>query len=338
LTPRARVLPALACALALLVAACAPTAGRKAPGGAADAPARALILYVVHGNANYTYHDDEGRRHLADIEAVAQALEVARRSTRAEVFIFHQKRTRFLGIFPGPAGRMIHYRNGAPLEDTAYGGSGQGDFAAEAALFHRLSRAPWLPACGPDSTGPQALFVYFGHEIAAAEAARGLARFAAPCGAHRPFSLVVLSACHGGTPAMARALAPYSDYLLASPGELHLSYLDTRPLAEGLGEAPQAPRNLGDTLARASFARLKKKTVTAISLALYDTKKASAYLEEHRAAWETAAAAPLHAYNDCSELAGFGPGGSASGAEVLYRPSRFGVDRSKSFHSGWECP
>lgn len=313
-----RLLLAFSCGLSLI--ACAPARPGRAVSAAAGPPV-ALLVYIIDGDGDYTYHDDAGNRHRADEEALAQAREVARAARGAEVFVFHRKRRSLLGVIPLSGGRMEHYRRGERLSASAYPGARAGDFAAEA----REVRP------GPSNPATPAVLVYMGHGLLAAGASRGLARFAAPKGG-KPFSLVVLSACHGGTPAMALALSPLCDWLLASPGELHLSYLDTRPLA---ALAPGSdPRNLGDTLERASYARLQP-TRTAITLALYRLDSAAAYARAHPSVPE--GPRPTAAYADCSETPGFGPGGEAAGAFVLYRPPRFGPEKAKASHSGFEC-
>jgi hypothetical protein len=188
--------------------------------------------------------------------------------------------------------------------------------------------------------------------------ARGLVRFGGPaCPPAKPFALVVLSACHGGTPEATLALAPFSDWLLASPGELHLSYLDTRALSRLARDNP-IPFETGHAglwgraIATESFARLGAAVRTGVTVSLYDTEKAAAYLREHRGAWaETAEALAADStvsgptlfaepteYRDCGENPAFGPGGDAAGATVFYQPPRFGIDRNKNGHSGWECP
>ena len=248
-----------------------------------------------------------------------------------------------------------------PPTSRTRGGS---DFAAEAALF----QASAVPAPGI-ALG----FVYFGHEIPAAGGrgysrslpgedfslarfTRGLERFGgAPGGPEKPFALVGLSACRGGTPATTSAIFPYADWVLASPTELHLSFLDTRALipslAESLrpGDGAPAPRPRLAAAARRmqeeSFARLGSNTQAPVALTLYDAEKAAAHLAgvpaPLRAGGDPVARSdrmPATAWRDCGEEPGFGPGGAEAGALVLYRAGRFGRLKAKRTHSGWECP
>ncbi|MDB5104121.1 MAG: hypothetical protein JWP91_1810 [Fibrobacteres bacterium] len=354
----------------------------RARGAAAPASAKAdpqsiryQLIYVVHGDAGYAYYDKAGVRRYADTEAVAQAVEVAANSPSAEVFIFHQKPTPFLWFFRGSDGTMRHYRKGRLLRTEGYDrATREDDLGAEAALYRKYSLAPVPVACPPEAApgGPIRFFIYFGHEIpvtggipysrsrpdmafSVASFARGLERFGGPACPHaKPFSLIVLSACHGGTPAATAAIAPYASYLLASPGELHLSYLDTRAFARLARENPLPYETVhaeawGRAIAVESFARLQERTSTAITLSLYDTEKSAAYLEARRSLWKTAdgqerkrvdtpSSQAAETYRDCAENPSFGSGGEEAGVTVYFHAPRFGLDKSRVFRSGWECP
>jgi hypothetical protein len=379
----------------------AATAAIPGPGlpeagtGRADAPERdtALrfqIIYMIHGDGGYIWYDDAGVRHEADQEALAQARETAENAAAAEVFIFHQRPTRFLRFFHGSDGTLWQYRKGRLVRKIPYdrgrdydpssrpgSPARRGDgLSAEADLFSRFTVLAAPRRCGaPAQDPPVRIFCYFGHGIpvtgkvpyfrsrpdvafSLAAFARGLVRFGGPaCPPSKPFALVVLSACHGGTPEATLALAPYSDWILASPGELHLSYLDTRALARLARDNPIPYEKdhaglWGQAIATESFARLGSSVRTGISLSLYDAAKAEAYLRGHRGAWaETAEAIAADstvtgpmlfseptAYRDCAENPAFGAGGDSAGATIFYQPPRFGIDRNKTGHSGWECP
>lgn len=349
-----------------------PGSGREpapSPAAASATPAprdfRFRIVYVIHGDADYIYHDAAGRRRLADEDALAQAQEVARGARGAEVLIFHQRPRK--RPWSAPGGMAYRYRGGALAEARAYVRSpGDPGFASEAAVF---------AGAGGDAPGEAAdsvvrAFVYFGHEIPAAGGrgysrsrpseefdlahfVRGLENFGGPPGGpDKPFALVALSACRGGTPATTAALFPYADRLLASPTELHLSHLDTRALVPALAD-PYLPGNGGGAARAAdpregmaaasrrmleeSFARLQARTQAPVALALYDAEKAAAYLARAAAVPEPGAG-PARAWRDCGEDPGFGPGGAEAGALVRYRAGRFGRLKAKSGHSGWECP
>lgn len=380
------------CVMALLLADCAsprPQAGAMDRGidptaaAARDSSLRFQIVYVIHGDAGYLWYDDAGIRHQADVDALAQARRTAEDAAAAEVFIFHQKPTRFLRVFHGADGTLWHYRKGRLLRRVPYARPGVGapyrieaGLEPEAELFARFAALPAPRRCGlPAQDPPVRILAYFGHGIpvtgkipynrsrpdmafSLASFSRGLVHFGGPaCPPRKPFSLVILSACHGGTPEATLALAPYADWVLAAPGELHLSYLDTRALARLARENP-IPFETGHAglwgraIAMESFARLGATVRTGVTISLYETARASEYLEHHRGTWGSSAdAAGLYgtvagptlfaepaAYRDCGLNPEFGNGGAEAGIQVFHRPARFGIDRGKESHSGWECP
>lgn len=383
-------------ASALCFASCAPTGPMRARVSrlATEDRIRSLIVYVIHGDGDYIYHDDQGGRRLADEDALAQARQVARNAPNAEVFIFHQKPRWHLWSHPSRDGVMSHYRGGVLLRERNYSRHGKGsDFAAEAALFGRHALLRHLPpkTCavasdsasndfaspGPELRGPNRFFVYFGHEIpilgghgysrsqpqeefTLEQFSRGLRRFVGPsCPSKRPLTLLALSSCHGGTPATTSTLFPFADFLLASPAPLHLSFLDTRALIPLIREASEATRPSGpdsagletgriraraEQMARESFASLRERTQTEISLSLYDSEKASAYLEAHGGSRDRGGELgdgvrmePM-VFEDCGEDPDFGAGGEEAGVQVFYQAPRFGFLKVKRGHSGWACP
>lgn len=49
------------------------------------------IIFIIHGNGDYLYHDNNNNKYEADEETLAEAIRIAKKNSYAEVFIFHQK-------------------------------------------------------------------------------------------------------------------------------------------------------------------------------------------------------------------------------------------------------
>jgi hypothetical protein len=159
------------------------------------------------------------------------------------------------------------------------------------------------------------------------------------------FDLVVLSACYSGTPGIVAELAPYSRYILASPDDLHLAYMDIQPLRGisdiGLSEV----HSLAKEIASRSLARLREWTQTAITLTIYDIDRIAPFLQEVRARQPAgrknqtqSSPQPVTVeYCDCFEEPFATLEIPATGVEVYYQPPRFGRLKNKTKHSGWTC-
>jgi hypothetical protein len=338
-------------ALVLLLSACgAPPAVRHAVPSGETLPARFSIVCVIHGDGDYLYHDPEGRALRADEEALRVMAGVAARNPRAEVFIFHeQPRRRTLFVLPRPDGRFFRYRGGELRESGSYRrGEGRSRFDPEAKLYHRLRDRDHPPEIR--------LFLYFGHEIpetggavydasrpsrgfSVEDLARGVREIAGDGG---KFDLLVLSTCYGGTPHTIAALAPHARYIVASPGNLHLSWFDPRVFErlDGRPDLADIP-GLARHFARQSFDRLAGAVQTEVTVAVYDTDRAREYLGYAVPVYDRALAAARNAVpperRDCAEDPAFVLPGMSEGVEVWYRPPRFGRMQHKREHSGWEC-
>jgi hypothetical protein len=341
--------------LAFLLSSCGSvSAGRQ------DAPRdneslvipSASLIFVVHGDGSYRYHDTSGTPHRADREAIAGAVRVAESNPQSEVFVFHQRpRRRTLFVFPRRDGTMYYYRHGKLIATESYRrNQGPSRFDPEVALYRRV-RAD-APARNVN------MFLYFGHEIPEFavsgydksvpsrqflidDLATGLREIT---GDSTKFDLVVLSTCFSGSPRTVAALAPFTRRIVASPDNLHLSYLDLLPL-EGMnpGTRDGDVAGLARGVARESFDRLTEHVQTAVSVAVYDTENVLGYLGSvdsmygaTLATFEGRNRELLERY-DCAEDSAYALPGIGAGVEVFYRPARFGRSRQKQNHSGWEC-
>ena len=338
-------------ALAALLASCSTMP--KTPEGArlTERPPRYSLVFLIHGDADYAYHDDLGRTHRADREVLAQAQVVAARNPDSEVFIFHEiPRKHVLFLVPRRDGRAYYYRDGQLLARESYWrDQGPSRFAPELAFYHRLAAAQ--PA------SPTRLLFYFGHELPES----GGAGYDASCRERRvtigdlaaavrdvadggKVDLLGLATCFGGTPHTIGALAPYARYIIASPDNLHLSSFDLSPL-ETLdpGSEDGAVAAFADRFARNAFTRLERGVQTTVSVVVYDTDEVGAFLDAATDVYNRTLALadgrpPLPSERcDCGDDPAYARPGMGQGLTVLYRAARFGRLKHKASHSGWEC-
>jgi hypothetical protein len=318
------------------------------------------VVYLIHGDADYSFHDSLGNRLLADREAVKQAREVGRRAQRTEVFIFHQIASKpRLFEKAQKAGNYYHYRSGVMLQRTSYYRAEGPYLEAEAALLRRDA----------DSAKAFTVVAYFGHEIplterkgyfasdpdqefSVARFARGLGHLDSALNAsaaprEKPFDLTILSMCYGGAPAVMQALSPLSKRVIASPAYLHLSYLDTRALgnftadyARNLARHTDEPytdrdmRVLADSIAAQSFLHLKSKTQTEITVGIYEADSLKPFLAPY-AAFATPRIQGV--WKDCAEAPAFDARKATRGVKLYYQPPRFGPLQGRQARSAWQC-
>ena len=328
--------------LLLGASACAPTRSLQdnwtphqstgaAPAGSVDL----RLIVVIHGDADYTYHDSAGARLRADREALKQVVEIATTGSASEVFIFHQT----------SKPTYYHFRSGILVHRETYFPKENAYLADEAAFLHR----------DRDSSNAHTVLAYFGHEIPSGlrkgyfasqrskefsllQFSEGLSRLGGG-GLGKPYDLVILSACYGGTPAILQSLTPLANQVVASPAYLHLSYLNLRAL--GSHSAGRAG-GLADSVAAQSFAQLRTKTQTEITVGIYEVNKIQGFLESPVAEAQilrTANGTKIKAekWQDCSASAGFDSTLAGQGVKLFYQPPRFGPLKNTATRSAWQC-
>jgi hypothetical protein len=244
------------------------------------------IVFIIHGDGDYLYHDTAGKEYIADEEALASAKSIAEKNPLAEVFIFHQKPgSNFLFFFPNRDGEFYYYKNGQLIANELYWRDQEVSNLDNEVKFYKSFRA---------ETQPERvnMFLYFGHEIpefagagydasypdrtfTVHDLASGIVGFTSN---FTKFDLLVLSTCYGGTPYTIGTIGPYARTIIASPGNLHLSYFDLTSLESldlGLqdGDVPA----FANRFARQSFDRLTRDIQTAVSVAVYDVDSVQEY-------------------------------------------------------------
>lgn len=322
---------------------------KKQPAGD---PVSYSVIFHIHGDSDYLFHDSNGDSRQADREALEKAVHTAEKAASGEVFIFHQRRQKkWLGLFPRKNSVLYHFRNGAEINRVTY--RYKPDSAAflqkEAELYHRYRT-------GTGVAPVRRYFLYFGHEIPNRNgfgyhtslpgvnvttetftgALRGFLGSAA-----ESFGLVVVSTCSNGTPQMVKHLGGTADVLLASPQNLHLSHIDTGALQLLENSSKPSSAELADAMAGQTFSRLKDQVRTEVTLAVYDLDATYTYIEElygRTLDYETAENPDFYRDNiDCAEVFSFDEEKYRDGVTIRYRPPAFGRRASTEKHSGWGC-
>lgn len=310
------------------------------------------LVYLIHGDSDYLFHTMEGETRQADDHVLQEARSIGKQAKHGEVLIFHQRpERRILWIFPRKDRRFLHYRNGELVQDQRYSpqpDSSQNPFTAETSLYRRYHYAD-----GEDS--PFRSLLYFGHEIpigtyrgyhnSRPDIVFNRKRFVQGVEAFsnsKKFDLTVLSTCENGTPSMVSRLKPYTQNLLASPQNLHLSHIDTRKFLMLEEEPNISPDSLSIALAEDTYKHLKNSIQTVISLSSYKMNQVNGYIDELSDRYtlfhtEQDTADTSGKYIDCAELPFFKKRQYTEGVTTYYRPPQFGTDGDKESHSGWGC-
>ncbi len=314
-------------------------------------PPRYSLVFVIHGDGDYLYHNTLGEARRADEDVLARAQAIAERMPDAEVTIFHEiPRRHVLFVVPRHDGRAYYYRHGRLLGETSYWrDQGDSHFAPETRLYAQFA--------GDQSPPPVRMFLYFGHElpefngvgydasyrersVTIGDLAEGVGALA---GKYGNFDLLVLATCFGGTPHTIDALAPYTRFIVASPENLHLSYFNLEPLATmdiGPGDGDAAA--FADQFAHHAFDRLVGEVQTAVSVVVYDVNATNTFRAsvagdyDHALAMANGMPASVD-HCDCADDSTFVRPAMDKGLTVLYRAPRFGRMKNEKRHSGWEC-
>lgn len=307
-------------------------------------------IYIIHADADYLFHDENGQALQADEKVLAEARKVGEQAKKGEVFIFHQKQeTKILWLFPRKDRLMLHYRNGELVTAGRYspGKYGENIFEMETKLYSQNSTI---------SDSASRVFLYFGHEIPekggegyhqsqknlvvnAETFSGGVNDFLN--GRDDLFELVVLSTCNNGNPQMAKLLHPFSSTLLASPQNLHLSHIDTEALLLLESDGEIAVGQLATTMAEQTFERLSTSIQTEISLFVYEMDKINGYLSEmdslHQKHLKETDPKHFEENVDCADISLFKDLDFSAGVTGWYRPAKFGRRAGSDSHSGWGC-
>lgn len=313
------------------------------------------LVFIIHGDGNYFYHDTNGNEYIADEITLEKAKNIAQQNLNAEVFIFHQKPERnFLLFFPLKDGEFYYYRNGQLAANETYWRDQEvSNFDFEAGIYNSFSSSNQHKMLN--------MFLYFGHEIpelggvgydeSYPDRAFNIKHLASGLNSltsdSTKFDLMILSTCFGGTPYTIRTLTPYAKYIIASPENLHLSYFD-------LDVFERLDFNLHDRdihafakrFAQQAFDRLTSEIQTEVSVAVYDVNRVQNFLNSVHNVYENSLItlrgesrlySPTVEHCDCADIAEYVLPTINDGVDLFYRAARFGRAKHKQNHSGWQC-
>ncbi len=315
-----------------------------------DQPTHYSVITVIHGDSDYLFHQN-GKAYRADEEVLKEVISVAENAETGEYLIFHQKpQRRILLFFKRDNRQFYHYRNGQLINQKRYNVDPENvitPFQLEGELFKNYAST----SQELDSNH----FLYFGHEIPLTNEPGyhrsypsinfSLSTFTDALDQFTTddlpiFSLIALSTCNNGSPDMVTELSTKTDYLLASPQNLHLSHLDVEPLLLLEDEDVRTQNTIGKKIAEKTYQRLSESTQTAVTLSLYNMNKLDNYLnsifsgyQEHLREKSQFASENT----DCASIDTMNFSAPAEGVHHWYRAPRFGSQASINSHSGWGC-
>lgn len=307
-----------------------------------DSDIRYSLVSMIHADANYLYHED-GESKKANEEALKESIATAKKAKHGEVFIFHQKpeRKAFL-FFPKKDRVFYHYKKGVLIEKGNYSPI-DGGLSAEAQIYQTRSL----------KKDRKEYFMYFGHEIPTFKDrnyhrsmpdmnfdtdlfSNDLKKFSSS------FDVTILSTCNNGNPHMIDKLQSVSDVVIASPQNLHLSYMSMEKF--DLLEKNESIPNLifADFFAKHAFKKLSSTVSTMVTITTYWIEKFDEKLPALSKGYEDhlrkTSAKPRFTDNiDCAKIPLLSSSINSNGIILYYKPPAFGRKANLESHSGWGC-
>lgn len=286
------------------------------------------IIYLIHGDGDYLFHDNRGNEFFSDQVILQQAIANAEKGVNSEYFIFHLKpERRFLFFFPTEESDFYHYREGKLITQSKY-------FRYEPVEGHSAESHLIKNAATDSITTHRNILLYYGHEIPLEESYGYNYSFrSVPFGLESfsgrlkelitvmeipQFDLLVLSTCNNGSPAFISGLSPLADFIIAAPGDLHLSQMNSSSLLMLEEDQNIETKTLAGHFAATAFNTLTQNALTEIVIAVYDTR-------------------PLTNGNDFTQYACEDATLPNGNIRVFFQPAKFGRDKNKTVHPGWYC-
>lgn len=264
------------------------------------------IIYYIHSDAGYLFHDDSGRALRSDERMLKQALCIARAPGNSEVFILHHRPAKRVLFFLTLKNiDLYHYKEGKFIQKKTYG-LGEGS---------ALEYMKELITPETANLKYKNYFLFYGHKIPedkgfgynASQPDRAFNVIMLKEGLSSlelNFEVLVISSCQNGTRYTVSGLSDLSGYIIASPEDLPLYHISTAPFILAVRNPGIAADAFARFIAEYSFKKLKATTLTVLTISLYNTQHLNSPLSDQD-------------------------------VKVWYNPPRFGRLKNTATHSGW---
>ncbi len=133
-----------------------------------------------------------------------------------------------------------------------------------------------------------------------------------------------------------------TDFVVASPQNLHLSYLSLDQLKLLEQDQQTETKELAHAIAKDSFEKLSSYLQTMVTVGVYDLSQIKEYSGELTSKYnlylEDVFAKPRFTDNvDCSSIYSLQPLLDSTGVHIFFKPAAFGRKSTLTNHSGWGC-
>jgi len=241
------------------------------------------IIYIIHADGNYLFHNEEGDPLNAAERMLSQSIFVEENIKNGEVLIFYQKPAEnFLFFFPEDNGEFYYYKNGIKILDESYSRKDSSGFDSESSLLKKYS--------DPSYNNFRTVLLYYGHEIPLNDTSgysqsqpakefglnifkEGIKQVFDSISSHKKFDMIVLSTCKNGNNKTAEELSPFADYLVGSPAEIHLSYLNSESLIKLSREGDLTAKEMAAEFAENAYNIMSQTVSTEVSISIFDLNK-----------------------------------------------------------------
>ena len=268
------------------------------------------FIFQIHEDASYDFHTKEGIKKFGYIEAYKQAKSLALACTACEVFIFREMQKNV--FYSGKVEYFLSGKRKSRLYHKREHGEKDLEFFQKNSLKLKQKEQKI-----------KTFFTYFGHSVpekitegyshslphltfGITHLENRLKKLGAGGNSGYLFDGIILSSCHNGTPFVLNRLVPFARYVIASPENLHLSYLDISPFLEIEKQKETSTLKLFKKIVDKSMETFEQRAIKTFTvLSLYQIQKIKETLAEVSLLYEKNLTESTHLfsnYTDCQEV------------------------------------